>query len=244
MIDRSAEVGEIEAALRRRGTQERAAGAKAYLKSELDFHGVDARGIRDTAREVFNRNPELDHDSVVALVRSLWVTDVFDLRAVGVALLERCPELLDVDDLGLVEELLRHSGTWALVDWICTKVAAPIVARNPATHAVLEQWSRDPDLWLRRASMLALLPELRAGRGQFELFARFASRMLDEREFFIRKSIGWVLRDTAKKRPELVYDFLRRHLERVSGLTFREAVKYLPEERREELKRKKLSVDR
>lgn len=237
MIDVAAEASVIEAALRRRGTPQRAEGAKAYLKSELHFLGVDAKGVREAAREVLGRHPGLDHDGVIALVRALWATDVFDLRAVGVALLERSHRLLGTDDLGLLEKLLRRSGTWALVDWICTKVAAPVVVRDPAAHAVLERWSRDPDFWLRRASMLALLPELRAGRGDFELFASLASGMLDEREFFIRKAIGWVLRDVSRKRPQLSFAFLMEHIRDVSGLTLREGSKYLSDEQREELSR-------
>jgi 3-methyladenine DNA glycosylase AlkD len=103
--------------------------------------------------------------------------------------------------------------------------------------AVLERWSREPDFWVRRASMLAQLPALRGGAGDFELFASFASRMVEEKEFFIRKAIGWVLRDVSKKRPDLAFDFLSEHIHEVSGLTFREGSKYLPEEQREALRR-------
>jgi 3-methyladenine DNA glycosylase AlkD len=56
--------------------------------------------------------------------------------------------------------------------------------------------------------------------------------MLEEREFFIRKAIGWVLRETSKKRPELVFDWFLPRAERASGVTTREAVKYLPEQER------------
>jgi 3-methyladenine DNA glycosylase AlkD len=65
----------------------------------------------------------------------------------------------------------------------------------------LEVWSHDPDLWVRRASLLAYLVALRSGRGDFAAFARKADRMLEEREFLIRKAIGWVLRDTGRRRP-------------------------------------------
>jgi len=229
------EVAIIEAALAERGTAERAAGAKAYLKSELDFFGVDAKGVRATAREVFERHPDLGHDDLVRLVRALWRRPSFDAKAVAVGLLERRPDLLGPDDLGLVDELLRQSGTWALVDWLCTKVAAPLVERDPALKRTLKAWARDDDFWLRRSSMLSLLPALRRGEGDFELFSRFASRMVEEGEFFIRKAIGWVLRDTSKKRPGLAYEFLSAYIDRVSGLTLREGSKYLPEEQREEL---------
>jgi 3-methyladenine DNA glycosylase AlkD len=59
--------------------------------------------------------------------------------------------------------------------------------------------------------------------------------MVGDTEFFIRKAIGWVLRGTSKKRPELAYEFLLEHIDRVSGLTLREGSKYLPAEQRKEL---------
>ena len=86
------------------------------------------------------------------------------------------------------------------------------------------------NFWLRRSAMLALLGPIRRGGGDFCRFGRYAESMLHEKEFFIRKAIGWVLRETSKKRPELVNEWLvpRAHL--CSGLTMREATKYLPAE--------------
>ena len=224
-------VGELERDLRTAGDPARAAGAKAYLKSDLAFIGVAAKPLREVARSFLGCYPDLGRDRLAELVLSLWECPVFELRAVAVALLERSVKMLGSDDLELVENLLRRSHTWALVDWLCTKVAAPLVERNPVVlRPTLCRWSSDGDFWLRRASMLTQLPALRAGGGDFELFASFAAGMLDEREFFIRKAIGWVLRDVSKKRPELAYAFLDRHIGEVSGLTLREGAKYLPEE--------------
>ena len=75
--------------------------------------------------------------------------------------------------------------------------------------------------------MLALLVPLRQGGGDFDRFGRYADAMLNEREFFIRKAIGWVLRDTGRKRPDLVYEWLLPRAARASGVTIREAVKPL-----------------
>jgi 3-methyladenine DNA glycosylase AlkD len=157
------------------------------------------------------------------------------MRAAAVAVLEWYRGRLDAEDLVLVEDLLRTSNTWALVDWICTKVAAPIVSREPKARVILTRWSRDDDFWLRRASMLTLLPDLRAGGGDFDLFASFAIPMLGEKEFFIRKAIGWVLRDTSRRRPELVASFVRAHKNQMSSLTYREATRNLPSKLREQL---------
>ena len=81
--------------------------------------------------------------------------------------------------------------------------------------------------------MLSLLPDLRSGGGDFELFASLAVPMLSDTEFFIRKAIGWVLRDTGRKRPELVGDFVREHRHLMSPLTYREATRKLPATLRE-----------
>jgi 3-methyladenine DNA glycosylase AlkD len=207
------------------------------LKSDLEFIGVAAKPLRTVARSFLAEHPEVGRAALLELVQDLWQRPVFELKAVAVALLERRIRSLEAADLVLVEELLRRSHTWALVDWLCTKVAAPLVESDPeATTPVLERWSTDDDFWLRRASMLAQLPALRAGSGDFELFASFAARMVEEKEFFIRKAIGWVLRDVSKKRPQLAYEFLSEHIHEVSGLTLREGSKYLPEAQRDELR--------
>jgi 3-methyladenine DNA glycosylase AlkD len=100
---------------------------------------------------------------------------------------------------------------------------------------VLDRWAQDEDFWLRRSALLAQLVPLRRGEGDFARFGRYADATLGEREFFIRKAIGWVLRETGKKRPALVYAWLRPRADRASGVTVHEAVRYLPAEKREEM---------
>jgi 3-methyladenine DNA glycosylase AlkD len=229
-------VEELERELRAVGDKKRAVGAKAYLKSDLEFIGVAAQPLREVARSFLTDHPGIDRRQLIDLVQALWQPPIYDLKAVAVALLERRTGDLIIDDLGLVEDLLRRSYTWALVDWLSTKVAAPLIESDvSASKAILEQWSVDEDFWIRRASMLAQLPALRAGGGDFELFTAFASRMVGEKEFFIRKAIGWVLREVSKKRPDLAYEFLSDHIQQLSGLSLREGSKYLPLEQREEL---------
>ncbi|MNS61074.1 DNA alkylation repair enzyme [compost metagenome] len=159
-----------------------------------------------------------------------------ELRGVGVALLELSVKQLDPDaDLPLVESCLRAAGTWAHVDWLAIKVAGPLLARRPDRVAVLDRWAADPDFWMRRSALLAELDALKDGAGDWDTFERLASGMITEREFFIRKAIGWVLREVSKKRPALTYAFLEKHAATASGLTMREGAKYLSPEQREAL---------
>ena len=85
--------------------------------------------------------------------------------------------------------------------------------RYPQLGSVLDRWARDDNFWIRRSAMFALLKPSRRGEGDFERFAGYADAMLEEKEFFIRKAIGWVLRETAKKQPDLVHGWYRRPVE-------------------------------
>ena len=82
--------------------------------------------------------------------------------------------------------------------------------------------------------MVHLLP-LRRGEGDWQRFARYADRLLEEKEFFIRKAIGWVLRESGKVTPVRVIEFLEPNLGRISGLTLREATRHLDADTRERL---------
>ena len=219
--------GALEARLRVEGTAERATGEKAYLKSELEFLGATVWQIRTAVRELA---PAMDHDTLVATVADLWDSPVFERRLAAAFLLDRDAGEIGVGDLGFLERLIRESGTWALVDVLAGDVAGAIVVRDaPDASAVLDRWASDDDFWVRRASLLAELAPIRAGHPLDRFLAR-AEAMLEEREFFIRKAIGWVLREAGKRRPDEVAAWLAPRTHRASGVTMREAVKYLPAE--------------
>ncbi len=231
MTNVSALADQIDAGLQRQGTPERAAQEKRYLKSDLDHYGASVPAIRTTVKQVIGKLA-LQHDQLVELVRLLWAEPVHERRMAAVEVLERRVDLLNGADVGMLEQLLREARGWALVDNLAASVVGPLFEREESLGEVLDRWASDPDFWLRRSALLAQLVPLRQGRGDFDRFARYADAMLDEREFFIRKAIGWVLRDTGKLRPELVHDWLLPRAVRASGVTLREAVKYLPADQR------------
>lgn len=218
------------------GTRARAEGSKAYMKSALRFHGVDAKQMRDEAKAYCAAHP-LTHDRLVAEVSALFATDGFDLRTVAIALLERNHALLVAADLPWLVELARTGACWAHVDYLVTQAIGPVLEREAAITSAVRRWAKDDDFWVRRVALLAQLRPLRRGGGDFALFAEIAAPMLAEKEFFIRKAIGWVLREVSKQRPQLVGEFLREHAAACSGVTWREAIKYLPAPLRREVER-------
>jgi 3-methyladenine DNA glycosylase AlkD len=226
-------VEQIVSALRAAGRPERAEGEKAYLKSDLEFWGVGVPGTRAVVRAVLPKRPAPAHDLVVAVAEALWAEPVHERRLAACELLVLHVARLGPADLVVVERLLREARTWALVDLLAPDVAGPIVVAHPhAGGAVLDRWNGDDDFWLRRASVLALLRPLRAGGGDWERFARYADVLWEEKEFFVRKALGWILRDTGRRRPELVFEFLLPRAATASGVTVREAIKPLNDEQR------------
>ncbi len=221
----------IEDELRAAGTPERAAGEKAYLKSDLDFLGVTVGQIRTAVRRVA---PSLDRAGLLAVVDELWTGPVFDRRLAAALLLDARADLLEPSDLALLERLLRASHTWALVDVLAGDVAGALLVRHPEAVDELDRWAADDDFWVRRSALLALRAPMKRGL-PLDRFLRYADAMLDEKEFFVRKAIGWVLREEGKRRPDEVVAWLAPRTHRASGVTMREAVKYLSPEDREVL---------
>jgi 3-methyladenine DNA glycosylase AlkD len=226
----------LERRLREIGTPERAAGAQRYLKSDLEFLGATVPEIRRELRATTKAFGEITHPELVTLAEVLWSRPIHERRLAAVLLLARHAKLVGPDDLDLLLRLVRESRTWAYVDGLAGDAVGTLVLRHPNAAAALDAWARDDDFWVRRSALLAQLRPLRAG-AELDRFGRYADAMLDEREFFIRKAIGWVLRETGKIRPDEVFAWLLPRAARASGVTIREAVKYLTPEHREALRR-------
>jgi 3-methyladenine DNA glycosylase AlkD len=228
VLDHRETARRIEAQLARVGTRERAAGEKRYLKSDLEFLGVPLGDMRRIAKPIAS-DDRFAREDLLALTGELWTKPVFERRMMAVVLLELNASRLSAKDLPSIERWIRESRTWALVDGLAANVVGTMALGHKLKRE-LDLWARDEDFWIRRSSLLAELRPLRAGAA-FGPFAARADVMLEETEFFIRKAIGWVLREMSKKRPEEVFEWLAPRAHRASGVTMREAVKYLDPER-------------
>jgi 3-methyladenine DNA glycosylase AlkD len=226
----------IERELRTAGSPARAASEQNYLKSTLEFAGTAVPATRAIVTAWRRAHPELTRKQLTQVAAALWERPLFECRMAAVILLTDRQRLLTVDDASLVERFLRTSGTWALVDALASDVMGSLVERFPELLDVLDRWAAGDDFWMRRSAMLALLLPLRRGDlANWQRFADYADAMLTDREFFIRKAIGWVLRETAKKHPDVVADWLAPRMHRASGVTIREAVRWLPAASRDAL---------
>jgi 3-methyladenine DNA glycosylase AlkD len=237
-FDPDAAAAALTGKLRPLGTAARAAQEKRYLKSDLEFIGVTVPDLRQAvkaavkARLAANGRPgtRLDREIALPWALALWREPVHERRAAAVEILQLAVTALTAGDLPVLERLIRESRTWAYVDMLAGNIAGTVALRDSSSWDHIDAWASDEDFWVRRSALLALLPGIRAGRPDLDRFIRYADPMLAEKEFFIRKAIGWVLREISRRDPQWVATWTAARLPDLSGVTFREAVRRLPAE--------------
>lgn len=231
----------LDRELRQHADPERAAQNKRYLRSDLVHLGVRVPAIHAIAsRSVRMLAPERAHVELIALATDLWdePTDdpVFERRLLAADVLATRTDLLTPADMPVLERLCREASTWAIIDTLAPRVVGPLATRYPDDITpTLDAWAADSDFWLRRSALLSDLVALREGRGDWERFTRHADSLLDDREFFVAKAIGWVLRDTGRRRPEMVLAWVEPRIASLQAVTAREAVKPFDPQVRERL---------
>jgi 3-methyladenine DNA glycosylase AlkD len=230
--DRVLSRDDIETALREQADPLRAEREKRYLKSDLRHLGAGVPAVRKIAVATATG---LGREETLALAAELWRVPVHECRMIAIELLIRNTPLLTADDLDVAERLIRGSRTWAYVDSLAIKVVGGLVARHPRLAGTLDRWVEDDDFWVRRTALLALLPGIRTGEADLGRLSAYGDALIGEREFFIRKALGWVLRELAKSDPAWVTGWVRDRIATVSGVTIREAVRHLPESDRDAL---------
>jgi 3-methyladenine DNA glycosylase AlkD len=221
--------------LKEAGDPERAKQEKRYLKSPFQFYGVTVPKLRALAREFRRQNPEPPKEWLWALAWKLWRAGFHEERALAMFLLDEYSALLDYSDMPALETMLQESVNWDQVDEISVHLAGAVLEKDPRAFDFVRRWSGDESFWMRRAALLSQLLLFRNGKGDRTLFYSLAEAMLEEKEFFIRKAIGWVLRELTKLYPDEVLAFVERNRSRMSGVTFREATRRLPEQLRQRL---------
>jgi 3-methyladenine DNA glycosylase AlkD len=226
-LDAQREVALLRAQISEFATPHRAAAERAYLKSTLVHLGAPVPDVRRVVRAWVRRHPSLTHPQLFEMADALWAAPVHELRLAAVELLVALPRLVRADDLAWLDVHLRDCRTWALVDPLAGVVVAELAMRErEPTLAVTERWVRDADFWVRRSAMLSLRSLLRHGDELDRCFA-YAEVLLPEQEFFIRKAIGWVLREVAPRHQREVSAWLREHMAEMNLVTLREPLRKL-----------------
>lgn len=221
--------------MRAAGNPERAVQEKRYLKSPFKFHGVSVPSADRIARDFMKKNKGSNKERIIAIVLSLWKSDYHDEKRLALKLLRHYPAFITPLLMPMFENMLLDCTGWDLVDEIAIHLVGSVLENDKRSYSYLKRWSRSENFWMRRASLISQILLFRKGLGDRKLFYSLAEGMVIDKEFFIRKAIGWVIREISRSDPEAAFAFLMKIRDRASRLTVREGAKRLPERMRKQV---------
>jgi 3-methyladenine DNA glycosylase AlkD len=221
-------VAAVTAALEQRADPERAVGQQRYMKSSMPYFGLTSPELKATLAPIL-REPAYvmaSRPQWEATIRAIWHGATHREQwyaAIALARHRAYRAWVDSDAMPLWESLIRAGAWWDVVDDIATHLVRDTLLSTPSIEGLrLREWSGSDSLWVRRTSIIS---QVGAGdRVDQLLLADVIEPNIGDRDFFIRKAIGWALRDHARHDPEWVHAFVVEHAD-LSGLSRREALK-------------------
>jgi 3-methyladenine DNA glycosylase AlkD len=207
----------------------RAAGMQAYMKSTMPYYGVRMPDVRAICKRAFAEHPLASCDEWQAAVLELWRNAKFREEryvAMELAAQTRYAEYRTPAVLPMLEEMIVTGAWWDHVDEGAHLVGQMLRAHPKEMQPVMRAWSTDENLWKRRVSIICQI-SFKKDTDLELLYANIEPNLAD-RDFFIRKAIGWALRAYAWTDPAEVVRYVREHESQLSGLSRREALKNIP----------------
>lgn len=225
MISTGHLVADLDATYRAAEDPTQATAMARYMRDQFLFLGITnpARRRLDSA---LRRETAADPGALPEIARWCFAQDPREFQYFACdALRAAAPRRLDAAHLELGRELITSKSWWDTVDTLASNVVGPLVRRFPELLGEMDRWIEDSDLWLRRS---AILHQLKYGADtDVDRLFGYVERTMAERDFFIRKAIGWALRQLATTDPEAVRAFVARNERSLSPLSVREATKHL-----------------
>lgn len=198
---------------------------QAYMKDKFLFWGVKSPERKLIFQDIWRVVKQLSIEETMGLVSDLWAQPEREAQYIAMDILHKIYKKLDVHHLGLIEGLILNKSWWDTVDFLAARVTGHILSLDEnLKQRKVEEWLSSDDLWLKRTALLFQM--FYKNKTDFELLKHIIEVLKVEDNFFIRKGIGWILRQYSKSNKKAV----TRYLEATSGLSnlsIREASKYL-----------------
>ena len=202
---------------------EQAARMRAYMKDVAPFLGIPTPERRSLSRSVLAGTGRPGEADCTAVALRCWELPEREYHYFAVDYLRRHVSALTPATLPTARHLITTHSWWDTVVALASHVVGGLVAAEPALRADMDAWIDDPDVWVARTALLHQL-RFRQATDTDRLFG-YCLRRAGHPDFFVRKAIGWCLREYAKTDADAVRDFVAAHRDRLSPLSVREALK-------------------
>lgn len=206
---------------------DRAPGMQAYMKSSMPYLGVASTPLKAITRELFKEHALETYEAWEATILELWRKAKHrEVRYAAIMLsdVKRYKTFRTMDALPMYEEMIVEGAWWDYVDFLATHGLGDLMRASPAKmKKAMRAWSKSKDMWKQRSAILCQL-KLKSEL-DLALLYECIEQAIDSKEFFLRKAIGWALRDLAWRDPDEVLRYVKKNEARLSGLSKREALK-------------------
>ena len=196
------------------------------MKSTMPYHGLRAAEMRAVCRQVFAAYPIESCSEWQDAILELWRGAKFReerYAAIELLLVRRHRACMTPELMPMLEEMVTTGAWWDLVDGLAQIIGELLRAHPKRMRPMMRKWSTDEHLWKRRVSIICQ-NSFKKDTDLVLLYANIKPNLAD-RDFFIRKAIGWALRAYAWTDPKEVARYVREHETELSGLSRREALK-------------------
>lgn len=216
----------VHSRFRKHGCPDHARQSAAYLKTDMPMYGLrqkDRNIIHRQFKQRFTIDSRAEYRRVI---EAFWEQPDRDSKHFAIWIACNWDEYVTLGSVPLFARMIRQGAWWDLVDGLAPHAVGDVVLKEPEKmNAKMEKWIDDPHMWIRRSAIICRLTHKE--RTDQRILFDHCLRRAHEKEFFIRKAIGWALRQYARTEPDAVMRFLLMNRQRLSGLSFREAAKHL-----------------
>lgn len=197
----------------------------AYMKNKFVYYGIPKPQRARLQKECFKSYPITSESELVSIIDYLWTLEQREFQYAAMDLSQKYHKLWTPDMFELFEKLIRTKSWWDTVDTIASNIIGKLLFNNPNLQSRMDAWIADPDFWVRRTALIYQL-RYKSETNHEKLFL-YCAKTMHEKEFFIRKAIGWALREYSKTSPGKAQEFIETNKSSLSGLSIKEGSKYL-----------------
>jgi 3-methyladenine DNA glycosylase AlkD len=214
----------LKEAFIREADTERSLAMAAYMKHNFSFIGLAAPSRKKIQLLHFESGKAVLDTHWREAVKLLWKEDAREFQYTAMDLLLKYKRQLDQQDIHFLEELILTKSWWDSVDFLAGTMVGLYFRKYPAeSEHHIQDWDASQNMWLQRSILIFQLRY--KDETDISLLFNYCRKYAENKEFFIRKAIGWALRELAKTNHEAVIRFVSETY--LSGLSKREALKHL-----------------
>jgi 3-methyladenine DNA glycosylase AlkD len=202
----------------------KAKGMQKYMKDNFSYYGIDSPTRRQLLKGIITKEGKPNPQTIRELAVLLWRAEEREMQYAAMDLLDFIKKKLIESDIQLIEKLITTKSWWDSVDALASHLAGNYLLQFPKDkHSLLDNWFKSDNMWLQRTVLIHQLTFKE--KTDENLLFDYCEKLRESKEFFIRKAIGWALRQYARTAPQNVVSFLNRT--ELSPLSVREATKHL-----------------